>query len=204
MIIRHSRLKRRIEMQKKLRKIYICDYFHHFSKAFTIRAFSRNVNRITFAFPPFSGIIPDCFKGNKMEIEAFLLCDAATDQQGKLNVLGAFDNLWVRQLPAKHPQCSIAARVRFERIEEGDHAVKIQIIDEDGQNIAPKLEGTISVRTAPGIDSSATNLILNIQGLEFKRFGSYQIDLAIDGQLQASLPLRVTEAPKQPDFPRPM
>ena len=132
-----------------------------------------------------------------MNIEAFLLCDAATDQQGKLNVLGAFDNIWVRQLPVKHPQCSIAARIRFDRTEEGSHSVKIQIIDEDGQNIAPKLEGNISVRTSPGLDSLATNLILNIQGLEFKQYGRFQIDLVVDDQLQASLPLRVSEVPKQ-------
>lgn len=139
-----------------------------------------------------------------MEIEAFLLCDAATEQQGKLNVLGAFDNFWVRQMPARIPQCAVVARVRFETIEQGSHSVKIQIIDEDGQNIAPKLEGSISVLAAPGMDSSVANLILNIQGLEIKKYGRYQIDLAIDGQSQASLPLRVNEVPKQPDFPRPM
>ena len=139
-----------------------------------------------------------------MEIEAFLLCDAATEQQGKLNILGAFDNLWVRQLPVKHPQCSIATRIRFERIEQGDHSVRIQIIDEDGQNIAPKLEGGIKVHPAAGVNSIVTNLVLNIHGLEFKKFGSYQIDLAVDGQIQATLPLRVTEIPKQPEFPRPV
>jgi len=130
-----------------------------------------------------------------MEIEAFLLCDAATEQQGKLNILGAFDNIWVKQLPAKHPQCSIAARVRFETIEQSNHSVRIQIIDEDGQNIAPKLEGQIAFRPGPGLGSSAANIILNIHGLEFKKYGRYQIDLAVDGQLQASLPLRVSEIP---------
>ncbi len=139
-----------------------------------------------------------------MEIEAFLLCDAATEQQGKLNILGAFDNYWVRQMPARIPQCAVVSRVRFEKIEQGSHSVKIQIIDEDGQNIAPKLEGNISVFPTPGMDSTVANIILNIQGLEIKKFGRYQIDLAIDGQLQASLPLRVSEVPKQPDFPRPM
>jgi hypothetical protein len=132
-----------------------------------------------------------------MNIEAFLLCDAATEQQGKLNVLGAFDNIWTRQLPVKHPQCSIATRIRFEKIEDGNHSVKIQIVDDDGKNIGPKPEGNISVRTGPGLDSSVANLILNIQGLEFKQYGRYQVDLAIDGQLQASLPLRVAEIPKQ-------
>ena len=36
-----------------------------------------------------------------MNIEAFLLCDAATDQQGKLNILGAFDNLYAKKIPTK-------------------------------------------------------------------------------------------------------
>jgi hypothetical protein len=132
-----------------------------------------------------------------MDVEAFLLCDAATDQQGKLNVLGAFDNIWAKKVPAIHPSCSVAARVRFAKIEEGNHSVKIQIIDQDGSNIGPKLEGNISVRTAPNLDSSVANLILNIQRLEFKQYGQYRIDLAIDGEIKASLPLRVTEVQNQ-------
>lgn len=132
-----------------------------------------------------------------MDIEAFLLCDAATEQHGKLNILGAFDHIWAKQLPAKHPFCSVATRVRFEKIEEGNHSVKIQIIDEDGNSISPKLEGSVFVQAGPGFDSSVANLILNIQGLEFKKYGRYQIDLAIDDNIQASLPLRVSEIPKQ-------
>jgi len=132
-----------------------------------------------------------------MDIEAFLLCDAATEQHGKLNILGAFDHIWAKQLPAKHPFCSVATRVRFEKIEEGNHSVKIQIIDEDGNGISPKLEGSVFVQAGAGFDSSVANLILNIQGLEFKKYGRYQIDLAIDDNIQASLPLRVSEIPKQ-------
>lgn len=132
-----------------------------------------------------------------MDIEAFLLCDAATEQQGKLNILGAYDHIWAKQLPAKHPFCSIATRVRFEKIEEGHHSVRIQIIDEDGNSISPKLEGNVFVQAGPGFDTSVANLILNIQGLEFKQYGRYQIDLAIDDNIQASLPLRVSEIPKQ-------
>ncbi len=132
-----------------------------------------------------------------MNIEAFLLCDAATDQQGKLNVLGAFDTIWAKELPAKHPACSIATRVRFDKIEDGNHSIRIQIIDQDGKNIGPKPEGNIAVRTDPNLDSSVANLILNLQRLEFKQYGQYRIDLAIDGNVQASLPLRVNEAPSQ-------
>jgi len=130
-----------------------------------------------------------------MNVEAFLLCDAATDQQGKLNVLGAFDSIFAKQLPVVHPACAIATRIRFPKIESGSHRVIIHVIDEDGRSIAPKLEGNIEVRFVDDSDSAVVNLILNIQGQKFEKYGKYRIDLAIDGNIQASLPLRVSEIP---------
>jgi hypothetical protein len=132
-----------------------------------------------------------------MNIEAFLLCDAATDQIGKLNVLGAFDNIFVKQLPAIHPACAVAARIRFEKIEEGEHTVLILIIDEDGNSIGPKLEAKINVKLKEQMDSVVTNLILNILGLKFEKYGQYRIDLAIDSKIEASLPLHLTELPQK-------
>ncbi len=132
-----------------------------------------------------------------MNIEAFLLCDAATDQQGKLNVLGAFDNISPKTVPMKYPACAVVVRIRFEKVEEGDHPTRINIIDEDGHPMGPILDGNISVKTSPGLDSLAINLILNMQGLEFKKYGKYRIDLAVDGQIKGSLPLTIREVPNQ-------
>ena len=131
-----------------------------------------------------------------MNIEAFLLCDAATDQSGKLNVLGAFDLIFGKEVPTRHRACSIAARIRFSKIEAGDHAVKIFIIDVDGNSIGPKLEGGISVRIGDNAPTAVVNLILNMQNLEFQQYGLYQIDLAIDGAIQASLPLHIRPIPE--------
>ena len=128
-----------------------------------------------------------------MNIEAFLLCDAATDQQGKLNILGAFNNIFSRKLPVVHPACSVAVRIRFEKIEEGDHSVKILIIDEDAKPIGPKMEGKVSIKIRPGMDSAVTNLIINFQGLKFEKYGKYRIDLAINGNAVAELPFAVIQ-----------
>ena len=132
-----------------------------------------------------------------MNIEAFLLCDAATEQQGKLNILGAFDNIYTRKMPTQHRVCSFAARLRFDKIEAGNHTVQIQIIDYDGRSIGPKLEGKLCVQVADDADSSVVNLVLSIHGLKFERYGIYRIDLAIDGDIKASLPLRVREVPSR-------
>jgi hypothetical protein len=133
-----------------------------------------------------------------MDIEAFLLCDAATDYGGKLNVLGAFDAIWAEQLPATHPACAVALRIRFSRIEEGQHQFRIYIIDEDGKEVVPKLEGVISVKVPPASDSAVVNLVANLQCLKLPKYGKYTIDLAIDGQQKGSLPFVLAQLPHRP------
>ena len=133
-----------------------------------------------------------------MNIEAFLLCDCATAQRGKLNVLGAFDSIYAKKTPIVHPACTVATRIRFERIEEGEHKVSIAVIDEDGKAIVPRLNGNISVKARPDGGSSVVNLILNLQRLKFENYGEYRIDLAIDGKVEGSLPFSVREVPTQP------
>lgn len=132
-----------------------------------------------------------------MNIEAFLLCQCATDSAGKLNVLGAFDCLWAKKVPIVCPSCSVTARIRFSRIEQGDHNVRINIIDEDGKAISPNLQSSISVRLAENESSCIRNIILNILQLKFENYGHYRIDLAIDGRQEASLPLNIIKVPDQ-------
>lgn len=132
-----------------------------------------------------------------MNIEAFLLCDAATDQHGKLNILGAFDAIYAGEMPCKHPACAIAIRIRFERIEKGIHPFRIAIIDEDGNYLGPQLDGNCEVQAHDNSESTVSNFILNIQGLDFKKYGKYRIDFAMDGQIKGSLPFNVTRIPNQ-------
>ena len=124
-----------------------------------------------------------------MEIEIFTLCDAATETAGKLKILGTFDRIFTQQVPAVHPHCAIALRVRFERIEDGRHRVKINIVNADGQPIFPGLDGTVDVRVPPHGASVCANLILNINGFKFEKTGQYSVDLAIDGRHEKSLPI---------------
>ena len=60
-----------------------------------------------------------------MTIQLAVLCDAATDYNGKLNILGTFDTIFAQQFPAAHPQCSVALRVSYTKMEEGNHTLKI-------------------------------------------------------------------------------
>lgn len=128
-----------------------------------------------------------------MDIEIFALCDAATELAGKLNLLGTFDTLNVKQFPAVHPHCAIALRIRFRRIEEGDHKIRIEFVDEDGKAVGPKLDGGLNVKFPEGVQSVAVNMALGIGGLKFEKPGNYEINLAMDGRQIGSLPLNVKQ-----------
>lgn len=132
-----------------------------------------------------------------MKVEVFILCDAATDARGKLNILGTFDQIYAAKIPVVHPACAIALRMRFDKMEEGSHKVNLQLVDPDGRPVFQPMAGEVHPRMAPEIDSVAVNLILNFQHVKFEAFADYQINLAIDDETIASLPLRVRELPQQ-------
>jgi hypothetical protein len=128
-----------------------------------------------------------------MDIQVAVLCDAATDYGGKLNILGTFDTIVTQQLPAVHPQCSVALRIVFSRIEEGAHKVKINFVDEDGRSVMPSIDLPVDVVFPPEVTSLSRNFIVNIQHLKFDRTGQYAIDMAIDGRHETSIPLQVRQ-----------
>ena len=136
-----------------------------------------------------------------MKVEVFALCDAATEFMGKLNMLGTFDSIGARETPASHPACAIALRVRFDRIEMGEHRLRMELVNADGQPVVPPLETTANVQIPDGMPSAAINLIVNFQQLKFDSFGDYSIDLAIDGRHESSLPLYVRDLHALPQPP---
>jgi uncharacterized protein DUF6941 len=128
-----------------------------------------------------------------MRVEIFTLCDAATvDASGKLNILGSFDRLNAREAPVVHPQCSLAMKLRFERVEEGRKRIRIAFIDSDGAAVMPPLEATADVQFRGDDSTAAASLALNIHQLRLPRFGEYSIDLAVNDRQEASSPLYVS------------
>lgn len=128
-----------------------------------------------------------------MKVEIFTLCDAATtDAAGKLNILGSFDRLNVREAPVTHPQCALAIKLRFERLEAGQKRIRIAFVDSDGASVMPTLDTTTQVQFGPDDSTATASLVLVIQQLKLPRFGEYSIDLAVDDRHEASIPLLVS------------
>lgn len=134
-----------------------------------------------------------------MNIQVAVLCDAATDDRGKLNLLGAFDTIITPQLPAVHPQCSVAMRVTFSQADEGQHKLRLSFVDADGRSIMPNFP-PVPVQVALPEDTHflTRNFIVNIQQMKFEQPGLYSIDVFLDDRQEASIPLLVKHLPPQP------
>ena len=136
-----------------------------------------------------------------MDIQIAVLCDAATDNNGKMNILGTFDTIYTSQLPAVHPQCSIAIRMTFNKVEEGTHNVKLNFMDEDGRSVMPPIPIPLEVAVPDETIFLSRNFIVNIQKLKFEKEGLYSINIAVDGRQEGSIPLLV-KVPRQPGKPQ--
>lgn len=128
-----------------------------------------------------------------MIVELFSLCDAATSENGKLNLLGAFDVIKVQQFPAVLAHCAVAVRLRFFTLEKGDHPIEVRFIDADGKNVLPPAGGNIRVDLPVGQRSAAFNLVLNVPALKVESPGDYALDLRVGGQGIISLPIEIKQ-----------
>jgi hypothetical protein len=127
-----------------------------------------------------------------MNIQVAVLCDAATEDNGKLNLLGAFDTIYAPQLPAVHPQCAVALRITFFAADEGQRQLTINFINADGHLIMPNFPTLpVAVRLPDDMHLLTRNFIVNFQNLKFAEAGLYSVDVRLDGKSQASIPLSV-------------
>jgi hypothetical protein len=128
-----------------------------------------------------------------MNIQVAVLCDAATDDNGKMNLLGAFDTIYAPQMPAIHPQCAVALRVTFQPGDEGTRKLTLNFINADGHSILQAIELPVPVTLPDDAHFLTRNFIINIQQLKFDEPGLYSVDVRLDDESVASVPLLVRQ-----------
>jgi hypothetical protein len=124
-----------------------------------------------------------------MKIELLALADFAADYGGKLSVIGIFDSIFARQMPAVHPHCCLAVKLRFDQEEEGQKRLRLSICNDDGKLVLPAMEIPITVAMPAGAQTNTIQVVANIAGMKLETFGEYSIDLELDGRHQGSSPL---------------
>lgn len=126
-----------------------------------------------------------------MQLLVSVICDSATDYQGKLCILGAFDTIQFRQLPQHHPQCFIALRFVFERSETGVHAIQTEFFNPDGEPVIKPIRGKSNVLFPPETRYLSNNIIIMMQNLRFQKTGPHRVVITVDDEPCATIPLTV-------------
>ena len=105
-----------------------------------------------------------------MQIIFLGACDLASiTREGKLNIIGIFRQIFVRQLPTSYVKFTIVAIVNGN--ENQSHGIKLQITDPAGEQIMQQ-----QVEVKIGAAGSA-NLFFEIVNLPIKSTGNYNIQL---------------------------
>ena len=128
-----------------------------------------------------------------MNIELALLADyAAVANDGKLSAAGIFDRLAPPQMPWQHPTMYVALRVHVHPGEEGDHEIKIRLVDADGKEIVA-LGADVTASDMDPLEGSHVQLVLSLNNVPFKAFGRHAFDIFLDGRYEHTIPLVVAE-----------
>jgi hypothetical protein len=127
-----------------------------------------------------------------MTTEMLTLCFAARPSpNGELNILGATDIVFVPQFPIAI-SCSLVAKIRFRKIEEGIKEIKFSIIDSDGNSLQPLPPAQqVDIQIPSGSSSASAAIVVAIHNLQIPRAGEYEIGLAINGRQEMTVPVFV-------------
>jgi hypothetical protein len=129
-------------------------------------------------------------------VDFAFICDYA-EVRGKIYALGiGFDTIFAAKVPAKHPSFCLVMQLRANIVEAGEKNLKVSLIDEDGNNIIPDINGKFNIqKPREGVENKA-RIALNIGNVEFPKYGSYSIHAVIDGNEIVSIPLKVSPPPQ--------
>jgi hypothetical protein len=126
-----------------------------------------------------------------MQVKLALLADYANvTAEGKLNILGIFDRITVRELPALHPQMHLILRLEAHAAERNrPHVVEIRLYDPDSDTVF-QVNGDI-VPQGQGGQAVATNQILTLNNLQLNKSGGYTFVVLVDNDVKSEIPLGV-------------
>lgn len=110
-----------------------------------------------------------------LKIPMALLADEANvSQEGKLNVLGAFDRITGSNFPMVHPRMVFVFRVQVEFGDGGQlFPVRVRLMDPDGKAVFDATGEFMAPRIAPG-EVLTANQLFTLVGTSFPHPGDYK------------------------------
>ena len=109
-------------------------------------------------------------------------------------MLGIFERIWAPAFPTVHPRAHLLLRVRGRRTEIGTHTVQIRFRDPQGAVLAAQ-DGTVAFGEPPaGVTTLEAGVVLCFD-LPLPAPGSYALEIELDGQPAARIPLEAAPVP---------
>ena len=129
-----------------------------------------------------------------MEIRIAALADYASISEGsKLNILGIFTQIFSEKEPIINPQMQLVVQFEFEPSEASKKDFKVVLQDDDAREIF-SLSGEMEVPRARGPEPAIVNQVLKFNNVTFPKFGGYEFQVLIGGEVKAKLPVKVLKA----------
>jgi hypothetical protein len=117
-------------------------------------------------------------------------------QEGKINIMGAFDFIWASAFPARHPEMQLIVRFEADTTERKQQKkVQVRFINERGEKIL-ELNGRITVGDPGPGQMLFFNHVLRLRNITFPTAGDYQFDIYIDDNLAHSVPFKAVQLPQ--------
>lgn len=114
---------------------------------------------------------------------------ASSDARGKLNLMGIFDSISLGEFPGTHPAMVFVVRMLFEYGDtESSHPFKVQLRGPDGEQIL-ELGGDVRIGTIQPGTFLTRNMVFQLQGVPFKRSGTYNFRVLSKDRVLEELPL---------------
>jgi len=129
----------------------------------------------------------------------FLAADYANiTGDGKLNVMGIFNDIYSFNFPARHPSMHLVAKLGAELGEYGQtRNFTVKLLDEDGNPIMD-ISGQFQVPKGERGRKPEVNIVLDLKDVVFPKPGIYQFIILVDKDYKGELSLYVDkiDAPK--------
>ncbi len=128
----------------------------------------------------------------KPSLNFTIICDDIRQEAGgKISLMGLFENIYATQFPAVHPRLAIISEWADGR---GEFDLRMQILSNDRKVI---LRETASKLKLNDLNFKHRDVSIHFN-IDFTSPGTYWIEYHLDGELIASMPLKVVQIKEQP------
>jgi len=131
----------------------------------------------------------------QMKVLIACVCDHAWVENGCLSIARVFDEVNSQKYPYLLHRMSIGLRLLVGKSETGEHKLNISLIDIDGKKL---MNTDFNINILPpqeSVPEASFSFALNGQNFTFPKPGDYAINIIIDGQIQASIPIYARQQP---------